>query len=75
MVACERRLGPDHPRTLGSRNSLAAAYQQAGRPAEAVPLFEQILIARERMLGPDHASTLSVRSKLAAARQEAGQAG
>ena len=48
----ERMLGPNHPDTLNSRNSLAAAYQAAGRPAEAVPLFEQTLVGRERLLGP-----------------------
>ena len=37
----ERMLGPDHPDTLNARNSLAAAYQAAGRAADAIPLFEQ----------------------------------
>ena len=39
----EWMLGPDHPDTLNARNSLAAAYQAAGRVAEAIPLFEQTL--------------------------------
>ena len=42
----ERMLGPNHPDTLNSRNSLAAAYQASGRPAEAIPLFEQTLVGR-----------------------------
>ena len=66
----ERMLGPDHPDTLNSRNSLAAAYQAAGRAAEAIPLFEQTLAARERLLGPDHPDTLTSRNNLAAAYQE-----
>ena len=53
----ERLLGPDHPDTMNSRNSLAAAYLAAGRVAEAIPLFEQILAVRQRMLGPDDPDT------------------
>ena len=55
-------LGPDHPDTLNARNSLAAAYQAAGRVAEAIPLFEQTLVGRERLLGPDHPDTLTSRT-------------
>ena len=39
----ERLLGPDHPDTLNARNSLAAAYQKAGRATEAILLFELTL--------------------------------
>ena len=49
----ERLLGPDHPDTLNSQNSLAAAYLAVGRTDEAIPLFEQILTARQRLLGSD----------------------
>ena len=70
----ERLLGPDHPDTLTSRNRLAAAYRDAGRVAEAVPLFEQALAARERLLGPDHSDTLTSRNNLANAYQDAGRA-
>ena len=66
-------LGPNHPDTLNSRNSLAAAYQAAGRPAEAIPLFEQTLVGRERLLGPDHPDTLTSQNNLAAAYQDAGR--
>jgi len=69
----ERALGPDHPDTLNSRNSLAAAYQAAGRTAEAIPLFEQTLVGRERLLGPDHPDTLTSQNNLAAAYQAAGR--
>ena len=68
-------LGPDHPDTLNARNSLAAAYQAAGRPAEAIPLFEQTLVVRERLLGPEHPDTLTTQNNLAAAYQDAGRAG
>ena len=70
----ERLLGPDHPDTLNSRNSLAAAYLAAGRVADAIPLFEQTLAARERLLGPDHSDTLTSRNNLANAYQDAGRA-
>jgi tetratricopeptide (TPR) repeat protein len=71
----ERTLGPDHPDTMNARNSLAAAYQVAGRPAEAVPLFERTLVGRERLLGPEHPDTLTTQNNLAAAYQDAGRTG
>ena len=49
--------GPEHPDTLTSRNNLAAAYVDAGRAAEAIPLLEHTLAARERVLGFDHPRT------------------
>ena len=68
-----RLLGPDHPDTLNSRNSLAAAYLAAGRVAEAIPLFEQILAVRQRTLGPDDSETLISQNNLASAYQDAGR--
>ena len=70
----ERVLGRDHPYTLNSRNSLAAAYQSAGRPVEAIPLFERTLVAQERVLGPDHPDTLTSVNNLAVAYRDAGRA-
>ena len=69
----ERLLGPDHPDTLNSRNSLAAAYLAAGRVAEAIALFEQILAVQQRVLGPDDSETLSSQNNLASAYQDAGR--
>jgi RNA polymerase sigma factor (sigma-70 family) len=69
----ERLLGPDHPDTLNSRNSLAAAYLAAGRVAEAIPLFEQTLTVRQRTLGPDDPETLTSQNNLASAYQDAGR--
>jgi tetratricopeptide (TPR) repeat protein len=71
----ERLLGPDHHDTLNARNSLAAAYQAARRPADAIPLFEQTLVVRERLLGPEHPDTLTTQNNLAAGYQEAGRVG
>ncbi len=45
-------LGPDHPNTLISMNNLALAYRDAGRLAEAVPLFEETLKRRQATLDP-----------------------
>ena len=47
------------PNTLTSRNNLALAYQDAGRLAEAIPLFERTLTDLERVLGADHPYTLT----------------
>jgi hypothetical protein len=69
----ERTLGPSHPDTLNACNSLAAAYQAAGRAAEAIPLLEQTLAGRERLLGPDHPDTMRSRNNLARAYREAGR--
>jgi tetratricopeptide (TPR) repeat protein len=69
----ERVLGPDHPDTLNARDSLAAAYQAAGRAAEAILLFEDTLVARERILGPKHPDTLASQNNLAAIYQDAGR--
>lgn len=69
----EQMLGPDHPDTLNVANSLAAAYDAAGRAAEAVPLFEQVLIGRVRRLGHDHPDTLAAQDNLAVTYQDAGR--
>jgi tetratricopeptide (TPR) repeat protein len=74
MEDLERLLNPDHPDSLNARNSVAAAYQAAGRASEAIPLLEQTLVARVRLLGPDHLDTLTAQNNLAAAYQAAGRA-
>ncbi len=68
-----RVLGPGHRDTLTAQNNLAAAYQDAGRFTEAIPLFEQTLAARERALGPSHPDTLASQHHLAAAYRDAGR--
>ena len=70
--ACEA-LGPDHPDTLASRNSLAGAYRASGRLDKAIALYEQILEDSIRILGPDHPSTLTSRFNLASAYRAAGR--
>jgi hypothetical protein len=73
VAELERVLGPDHSDTLNARNNLAAAYQAAGRAADAIPLFEHTLVARERVLGPNHPDTLSSQNDLATSYQEASR--
>jgi hypothetical protein len=61
-----RVLGDDDPKTLASRNNLAAAYHDAGDPARAIPLLEATLNDCTRVLGEDHPLTATVRSNLRA---------
>ena len=68
-----KTLGPDHPRTLAARNSLAYAYWSAGRVDEAIDLFERTLADSERVLGADHPRTLASRGNLAVAYRSAGR--
>jgi tetratricopeptide (TPR) repeat protein len=68
-----RTLGPDHSLTLASRNSLAEAYQDAGRTAEAITMHEATLKQTESKLGLDHPYTLTSRNNLAAAYHTAGR--
>jgi tetratricopeptide (TPR) repeat protein len=69
----ERLLGVGHPDTLSACSSLAAAYADVGRVAEAIPLFERTLTERERLLGPDDPDTILSRNDLAHAYREAGR--
>ena len=68
-----RTLGPDHSRTLASRNNLANAYESAGRLDEAIDLLEQTLVDRERVLGINHPDTLTSRGNLASTYRSAGR--
>lgn len=74
-VTAERILGPDHPTTLTSRNSLASAYESVGDLSRAISMYEQTLADRERVLGLDHEHTLVSRNNLAYTYQVAGDLG
>jgi Tetratricopeptide repeat len=67
------KLGPEHPDTLTSMNSLAAAYHYAGKSDLALPLFEETLKLRKAKLGPEHPDTLTTMYSLALAYQSAGK--
>ena len=66
-------LGPHHPDTLASRNSLAGAYRDAGRLDKAIALYEQTLEDSIRVLGLDHSSALTSRFSLAGAYRASGR--
>ena len=66
-------LGPHHPDTLTSRNSLAGSYRDAGRLDKAIALYEQILEDSIRVLGLDHPGTLTSRFDLAGAYRASGR--
>jgi tetratricopeptide repeat protein len=65
--------GESHPDTLTSRNNLAEAYREVGRPGEAVTLHERTLADRVRVQGASHPDTLSSANNLAYAYAEAGR--
>jgi tetratricopeptide (TPR) repeat protein len=58
-------LGPDHPDTLNTMNSLANSYHALGRHAEALELCEETLALRKAKLGPDHPDTITSMNNLA----------
>ena len=70
--ACDA-LGPHHPDTLASRNSLAGTYRDAGRLDKAIALYEQALEDSIRVLGLDHPSALTSRFSLAGAYRASGR--
>jgi hypothetical protein len=57
-------LGPEHPNTATSLNSLAALLKAQGDRASARPLFERALAIREKVLGTNHPDTATVRGNL-----------
>src|SRR5262249_7824895 len=50
---------PESEVTLNAQNSLAVAYQAAGRTAEAIALYERVRDRRTEKLGPEHPDTLT----------------
>jgi len=68
-------LGATHAHTILASDRLAAAYDAAGRPADAIPVHERVLAERERELGPAHPDTLNARNSLARTYRAAGRGG
>jgi tetratricopeptide repeat protein len=50
----EKVLGPEHPDTAYTLNSLAGLCHDQGDLVGARPLFERALAIRNRVLGPQH---------------------
>ena len=65
LPAYERILGPEHPETLNTRNSLAWFTGHAGDPTSARDQLAALLPADERALGAEHPYTLATRNYLA----------
>jgi tetratricopeptide (TPR) repeat protein len=66
-------LGPAHVSTIQARDRLAASYEAAGQPGDAVALYERVLTERERALGAAHPDTLATRTSLTRAYRAAGR--
>jgi tetratricopeptide (TPR) repeat protein len=74
MVATSTRLlGPAHANAVVARDRLAAAYEAAGRSADAIVVFQTALTEREQNQGPEHPETITARAHLAHAYQSAGR--
>ncbi|MEU9300829.1 serine/threonine-protein kinase [Streptomyces sp. NPDC048269] len=57
-----RETGPD---ALAAGHTRAFALSRAGRPEEALAVYEAVADGRARVLGPDHADTLAARQEAA----------
>lgn len=68
-----RELGTENEQTLNVGNSLAVAYQDAGRLQDAIRLFEQVRDSQIRTLGAEHSFTLTTMNNLAISYQAAGR--
>jgi hypothetical protein len=60
-----RILGDDHLDTLTTRANVAAWIGECGDLAEALSLFQELLVDMVRVLGPGHPDTLSIRGNVA----------
>ena len=74
MVATSTRLlGPGHANAVVARDRLAAAYEAAGKSADAIAVFQTALTEREHHQGAEHPETIAARAHLAHAYQSAGR--
>jgi len=74
MVATSTRLlGPGHANAVVARDRLAAAYEAAGKSADAIAVFQTALAEREQHQGAEHPETIAARAHLAHAYQSAGR--
>jgi tetratricopeptide (TPR) repeat protein len=74
MVATSiRLLGSGHANAVVARDRLAAAYEAAGKSADAISVFQTALAEREQHQGAEHPETIAARAHLAHAYQSAGR--
>ena len=68
----EKVLGPEHPDTATSLNSLASLLQAQGDLAGSRPLYERALAIREKVFGPEHRYMALSLNSLASLLQDQG---
>jgi eukaryotic-like serine/threonine-protein kinase len=68
-----RVLGPEHPDTLKSMNSLAVVYWYGGKYPQAEDLHRQTLEIKRRVLGPEHPDTLMSMNNLGVVYDDEGK--
>jgi len=73
VVIRSRVLGPEHLRTLDSRNLLVATVISAGRYAEAEKMARDALEITTRVLGPNDRTALLAKANLAWVLDDAGK--
>ncbi|CUS13685.1 unnamed protein product, partial [Tuber aestivum] len=66
-------LGPDHPDTLMSANSLAVVLRNRGKHDESEAMHRHTMERRKKILGPDHPDTLMSANNLAIVLQDQGK--
>ncbi|KAJ5546496.1 hypothetical protein N7494_004081 [Penicillium frequentans] len=64
LAGYEKALGPDHPATLNTMNSLGILYKHQGDLKGAEEMYQRALAGKEKTLGPYHASTLNTVNNL-----------
>ncbi|RPB04715.1 hypothetical protein L873DRAFT_1279880 [Choiromyces venosus 120613-1] len=69
----EKVLGPDHPDTLTSVDSLAVVLRDLGRYDESETMFQRALESQEKVLGSDHPYTLISVNNLAFMLRDLGR--
>ncbi|KAB8229019.1 P-loop containing nucleoside triphosphate hydrolase protein [Aspergillus alliaceus] len=69
----KQMLGPEHPDTLASMNSLASIYMNQGQWEKAEDLQVQVIETRKQVLGPKHPDILTSINTLASLYKNQGR--
>ncbi|MFB9239639.1 tetratricopeptide repeat protein [Plantactinospora siamensis] len=72
LLATSKQLGPDHSDVLELRGHAARWRVNAGDPANAISIHEELVHDFENKHGPDHAGTIVARANLAECRAMSG---
>ncbi|HVJ82949.1 MAG TPA: tetratricopeptide repeat-containing protein kinase family protein, partial [Planctomycetia bacterium] len=65
--------GPEHLDALRATNNLASAYDQSGRPLDALKMRQEALVKVRAQRGADHPETLGCMNNLAVSLQNCGR--